>query len=80
MKFPLLKAFYIVCYVSTSKKGISLKESGIKTEQWLSYKPLKKDFPHITYVASSKKSNNFSELHRVKMEFKDCFLDNKVQI
>jgi hypothetical protein len=46
------------------------KESAVKTDQWVSYKPLKKDFPHITHVSSGKKGSNFHELHRVIMGFR----------
>ena len=51
------------------RKTIS-KESKIKTDQWVFYKPLKNDFPHITHVSSGKKGSNFPELHRVIMGFK----------
>lgn len=45
-------------------------ETEIKTDQWLGYTPLKKDFVNLNQVASGKKGENFPDLHRVIMGFK----------
>ena len=38
------------------------KESEVKTDQWVSYKPLKKDFPQIKHVLSGKKRQEFQSI------------------
>ena len=44
--------------------------ANIKTDQWAGYKPLKADFENLTHIKSGKKGENFSEIHRVIMNFK----------
>jgi hypothetical protein len=45
-------------------------EAEIKTDQWLGYTPLIKDFANLHQVPSGKKGENFPDLHRVIMGFK----------
>lgn len=44
--------------------------ANIKTDEWLGYKPLKKEFKNLVQVPSGKKGGNFPELHRAIMGFK----------
>jgi len=44
--------------------------ANIKTDEWIGYKPLKKDFPNLVQIKSGKKGKNFPELHRSIMGFK----------
>lgn len=46
------------------------KEAEIKTDQWLGYSPLTKEYKNLKQEPSGKKGNNFPELHRVIMGFK----------
>lgn len=45
-------------------------ETEIKTDQWLGYTPLKKDFINLHQEPSGKKGENFPDLHRAIMGFK----------
>jgi hypothetical protein len=45
-------------------------EAQIKTDAWSSYRSLEKEMPNLTTEKSSKKSSNFTVLHRVIMGFK----------
>ena len=51
------------------KANIEL-DAEIKTDSWAGYKPLKKDFIHLTHKPSGIKGENFPDLHRVIMGFK----------
>lgn len=51
------------------KETINTK-SKIKTDKWLGYKPLKKDFENLTQLSSGEKGGNFPEIHRAIMMFK----------
>jgi len=42
----------------------------IKTDKWVGYNPLKKDFKNLTQLASGEKGGNFPEIHRAIMIFK----------
>lgn len=46
------------------------KEAEIKTDQWLGYSPLTKDYKNLKQEPTGNKGNNFPELHRVIMGFK----------
>lgn len=46
------------------------KNAFVKTDEWISYKPLIKDFPNIKHIPSGNKGGNFPEIHRVIMGFK----------
>ena len=46
------------------------KIARVKTDQWIGYAPLEKDFANMIRVPSGKKGNNFPELHRVIMNLK----------
>ncbi|MDD2200424.1 MAG: IS1595 family transposase [Bacteroidales bacterium] len=45
-------------------------DTNVKTDKWLGYTPLKKDFIHLNQVKSGKKGENFPDLHRIIMGFK----------
>ena len=45
-------------------------KANIKTDEWLGYKPLKKEFENLVQIPSGKKGENFPELHRAIMGFK----------
>jgi hypothetical protein len=45
-------------------------QANIKTDKWLGYKPLKKDFENLVQVDSGEKGGNFPEIHRAIMLFK----------
>jgi hypothetical protein len=44
--------------------------SNVKTDKWLGYKPLIKDFENLTQLDSGEKGGNFPEIHRAIMLFK----------
>jgi hypothetical protein len=45
-------------------------EAQVKTDIWLGYKLLKKDFANLIQVASGEKGENYSEMYRAIMDFK----------
>lgn len=51
-------------------KDVIQTDANIKTDEWLGYTPLKKDFIHLSQVKSGKKGENFPDLHRIIMGFK----------
>ncbi|KAA6329413.1 hypothetical protein EZS27_021776 [termite gut metagenome] len=51
-------------------KAFTDKESKVKTDEWVSYKPLKGHFANLVQVPSGRKGENFSQMHRVIMGFK----------
>jgi hypothetical protein len=46
------------------------KSAKIRTDRWSGYKPLEKEYPHLSREYSGKKGGNFQEMHRAIMQFK----------
>jgi hypothetical protein len=51
-------------------KALIAKESNVKTDAWVSYKPLKEHFANLVQAPSGRKGENFPRMHRVIMGFK----------
>jgi len=47
------------------------KNAQIKTDKWLGYASLTRDFDNLIQVDSGEKRSNFPDLHRCIMSFKD---------
>jgi transposase-like protein len=45
-------------------------DANVKTDKWLGYKPLKKEFKNLEQISSGEKGGNFPEIHRAIMLFK----------
>jgi hypothetical protein len=45
-------------------------EANIKTDKWLGYKPLRKEFENLKQLSSGERGGNFPEMHRAIMLFK----------
>jgi len=54
---------------SFMKEKVDTK-ANIKTDKWIGYKPLKKDFENLVQLYSGEKGGNFTEIHRAIMLFK----------
>jgi len=51
-------------------KDVIETDANVKTDEWLGYTPLKKDFINLNQVKSGRKGENFPDLHRIIMGFK----------
>ncbi|KAA6307499.1 hypothetical protein EZS27_040830, partial [termite gut metagenome] len=65
----------VISHASTKELGSFMKacidkESKVKTDEWVSYKPLKEHFANLVQVPSGKKGENFPQMHRVIIGFK----------
>lgn len=65
----------VIQHSSAKELGAFMKQTidssaKIKTDKWVGYTPLKKDFENLIQVHSGKKGENFGDMHRIIMGFK----------
>ena len=71
IKFPILKAMYIVYFVATNKQRISSTELSRKLGlRQKIYGSLKETYQNLKQIPSGKKGENFPNMHRSIMLFK----------